>query len=117
MERVFSSRWFHLITAVIIAVSVAAAYSNTLHSVFQFDDTPQIVDNVLIRDINNFTRILRSGRGVTMLTFALNYAVGGLNVAGYHIVNIAIHIVNAILAYFLLFNTFKLINGDEAWSK
>lgn len=40
-----------------------------------------------------------------MLTFAINYAIGGLNVAGYHIVNLAIHITNGILIYFLIFLT------------
>ena len=34
-----------------------------------------------------------TGRPVVSLTFALNYAIGGLNVTGYRVVNIALHIL------------------------
>jgi tetratricopeptide (TPR) repeat protein len=42
-----------------------------------------------------------------MFSFALNYHFGGLDVTGYHIVNLAIHIINAMLVYFLVILTFK----------
>lgn len=117
MGKLFASRWFHLIAVIAIAASVSAAYSNTLHAVFQFDDLPNIVENQSLKNPGNFWHILKGGRGVTMATFAINYAIGGLNVTGYHIVNIAIHIINGILAYFFLFNTFKLIDSGEVWAK
>ncbi len=46
-------------------------------------------------------------RYVGYLTFALNYKLHGLDVTGYHIVNIAIHILNALLIYLLIILTFK----------
>ena len=37
----------------------------------------------------------------------LNYQLHGLDVTGYHVVNLAIHITNAILVYCLIILTFK----------
>lgn len=40
-----------------------------------------------------------NSRPVTSFTLALNYALGGLDVIGYHIVNIAIHLICALALY------------------
>lgn len=117
MERLFADKRFHATAVLVIAAGVLIAYSDTFHSVFQFDDIPQIVENEAIKNLGNLPEILKGQRGVTLATFALNYAVGGLNVLGYHVVNTAIHILNAILAYFFLFNTLRLSGKDEVWSK
>ncbi len=50
--------------------------------------------------------LLRS-RPIGYLTFALNYRFHGLNVTGYHIINLLIHIMNAVLVYFLVLFTFR----------
>lgn len=117
MERLFADKRFHATAVLVIAAGVLIAYSDTFHSVFQFDDMPQIVENEAIKNLGNLPEILKGQRGVTLATFALNYAMGGLNVLGYHVVNTAIHILNAILAYFFLFNTLRLSGKDEVWSK
>src|SRR5262249_5014099 len=41
-------------------------------------------------------------RQLTFFTFYLNHLAGGINPIGYHVVNVAIHIVNAVLLFFLL---------------
>ena len=41
-------------------------------------------------------------RQLTFFTFYLNHLLGGLNAAGYHVVNVAIHIANAVLLFLLL---------------
>lgn len=77
------------------------AYANTFHVPFVFDDTRGIVDNHLIKNLGNFWP--PSGtRWFGTLTFALNYAAGGLNVTGYHYVNLAIHLAAALLVYRLV---------------
>ena len=38
-----------------------------------------------------------AGRPIVNLSFALNYAIGGIGVRGYHVGNIAIHIACALL--------------------
>ncbi|HBR16186.1 MAG: hypothetical protein A3G39_09745 [Deltaproteobacteria bacterium RIFCSPLOWO2_12_FULL_43_16] len=110
IEKVFESKRFHLWAGLLIAISSLIVYSNTFHASFHFDDTPQIVENYSIRNLSNWFDIVRGQRGIAMLTFAINYAIGGLNVAGYHIVNLAIHITNGILVYFLIFLTLGTID-------
>jgi len=39
------------------------------------------------------------GRPITNFSFAVNYALGGLNVWGYHVFNLAIHILAAVVLY------------------
>ncbi len=115
MRRLFSSGYFHVYAALAIGLLVIAAYSNTFHASFQFDDQPQIIQNGLIRSMS--PGILKQTRGVTYLSFAVNYALGGLDVTGYHVVNLSIHIINSLLAYWLLLSTFKLLNKDDAWAR
>ena len=90
-------------------------YLHTLQAPFIFDDYPCIKENPAIRNFAYFTdfakvRELAIGediknniavRPVTYWTFALNYRIGELNVLGYHLVNIAIHLFNAVLVYLL----------------
>ena len=68
------------------------AYANSLGGVFFLDDFQNIVSNPEIRDVGRLDAILLDGhRPVVNLTLALNYAAGGLQTRGYHIVNIIIH--------------------------
>lgn len=101
----------------LLVLAVFLVYSNTFNASFHFDDTPNIVENYQIRNLSNLPEILKGQRGFTMATFALNYAVGGLNVAGYHIVNISIHAATAVLAYFFVFLTLGSLTEDETWAK
>ncbi|MBI3756102.1 MAG: hypothetical protein HY265_08090 [Deltaproteobacteria bacterium] len=110
IEKIFEGRRFHVFAGLLIAVLTFLVYSNTFHASFHFDDTPQIVENYSIRNLGNWFDIVRGQRGITMLTFAINYAIGGLNVVGYHVANLAIHIINVILVYFLLFLTLNHID-------
>ena len=85
----------------IIAIAGIIIYSNTLHGPFVWDDTVLIRDNLRIRDLSNFKDISGT-RYLTFLSFAVNYLIGGYNVAGFHIFNIAVHILNAMLVYWLV---------------
>lgn len=112
IEKIFESKSFHLVAGLLIVILTFLVYSNTFYASFHFDDTPNIVENYQIRSLNNVPgMLLASGRGITMATFAVNYAIGGLNVVGYHIVNLVIHITNGILVYFLVFLTLIRIDS------
>lgn len=117
MDRVFSNRWFTPAFLLSMALVIVAVYSNSFETAFQYDDMPRIRDNRLLRDLGNPWVIFNNTRGFTYLTFALNYAIGGLDVTGYHAVNLAVHIVNSVLAYFLLLATFRLVKADDADSR
>jgi hypothetical protein len=102
-----------------IAVLGLIAYSNTLYSPFHFDDIGSIVENPIVKDLGffSFSEPTREEglefhnylkrRYIGYLTFALNYRVHGMNVTGYHIANLAIHIANAFLVYFLIVFLFR----------
>ena len=113
IEKVFEGKRFHLIAVSLIAILTLIVYSNTFHASFHFDDTPQIVENYQIRNLDNLLDILKGQRGLAMATFAINYAIGGLNVMGYHIVNLTIHIMNGIMVYFLVFITLHGVLGTD----
>lgn len=104
---------------VLIAILGFLVYSHTFHVPFHFDDLPNIVVNPNIKNfhiLDEHSTIRRgdyyvdqafSRRFVGYLTFALNYRLHGLDVAGYHAVNIVIHILNALLLYGLVVATFR----------
>jgi hypothetical protein len=110
-----------LLHFVLIAATGLLVYSNTFHSPFIFDDYMFLVDNPLIKDIAYFTDrskaeglelykwVIRNflTRPVGYLTLWANYRFGGLDVEGYHTVNIAVHIINAFLLYLIATLTFR----------
>ncbi len=106
-----------LIAIFMITLITFLIYFNTLSYPFYFDDENNIIANHKLRDLSNFW--LPSGtRYVGALSFALNYHFNELNVFGYHLVNIAIHIVNGLLVWWLVLLTFKTptmerINGPS----
>lgn len=100
-------RW---VSIAILVAAVAVAYHNSLRSPFLFDDIPNIIEN----DNNHLSGIDPSSlkklfpparatisRIFAHLTFALNYFFGELDPFGYHLVNISIHILTAILLFHL----------------
>ncbi len=96
----------------LIVVVGLLTYSNTFHVPFQFDDFPNLADNQLLKNLDNFIADSKGynynpGRFIGYLSFAVNYHFGGLNVMGYHIVNLAIHIANALLVYLMVVLTFS----------
>src|SRR3977135_4205509 len=89
--------------AALLVLAGAVVYANALSGPFVLDDQDTIVMNEQIRQLWPPSVVLfpalelpAAGRPVVNLSFALNYALGGADVRGYHIVNIAIHIACAL---------------------
>lgn len=100
-----------LLQMIVIAVLGLVVYANTFLVPFVFDDFAQIMDNPVIRSLANFFLNdsgydYNSNRFIGYLSFALNYHFGGLNVVGFHVVNLGIHIANGLLVYSLVRLTF-----------
>lgn len=81
-------------------------YANTFSCPFVLDDLTNIVDNpyTMVTDITfgQVANILKSRelfRPVANATFALNYRIHGHQVYGYHVVNLLIHLLTAILLF------------------
>jgi len=96
-----------LIHAVLIMVVGLVAYSNTFQVPFQFDDPRSITDVPFVRDLRLFPNVFTLHRSVGFFSFALNYRLHGADVLGYHVVNLAIHLLNALLVYALIVLTFR----------
>lgn len=103
----------HAARLLFIFFAIALIYSRTLSVPFIWDDTQNISLNPLIRDMHYFAdlKLLESQgaratlffarRYVGFLTFAMNYRLNGLDVRGYHVVNILIHMATASAVYLL----------------
>ena len=95
-----------LIQMILIATLAILAYANSFQVPFVFDDESSITENPVILELGNFFTWggydYLPNRFIGYLSFALNYHFGGFNVAGYHLVNLAIHIANGLLIYALL---------------
>ena len=78
-------------------------YSNTLNNQFQFDDYLRIYNNTAINNIKNIDSIwnYNNSRFIGYLSFALNYHFHHLNVFGYHVVNLLIHILTSFFVWWL----------------
>lgn len=90
----------------------ALVYWNSLSGPFLFDDQNSILGNPQIRQLSPLSVPLSpprdtpvAGRPVVNLTFALNYAYGGFDVTGYHVVNIAIHLLASLTLFGLIRRT------------
>ena len=114
-----------VIPAIVLILLGAIVYSNTFNVPFILDDETQIVRNPVIKDpkfildplklkhdhhdfpnSQDYQGISRN-RIIGYITFAVNYNINDLDVAGYHFVNLVIHVINSLLIYYLLIITFK----------
>ncbi|HVW21738.1 MAG TPA: tetratricopeptide repeat protein [Opitutaceae bacterium] len=84
----------------LIAAAGWVCYSGSLHVPLLMDDDRSIARNASLRHLWPPGSVLApppfsgvSGRPVLNLSFALNYAVGGLDVFSYHAVNLALHVL------------------------
>jgi len=91
-----------VLSILLIAVVAFVIYSNTFYSSFHFDDSRAIAENYAIHRFDLKEIFSTSTRPVLDITFALNYYFGKLDVFGYHLVNIMLHIANGVLLYFIL---------------
>ena len=82
-------------------------YSNSLDCSFNFDDSNSIVRNTAIKNIDNIKEIWKfwPTRFLTYLSFAFNYHFHNLNVFGYHVINLFIHLTASIMVWWFIFLT------------
>jgi protein O-mannosyl-transferase len=117
-RRAFSRPLIHVL---LIATLGLLVYSNTFTVPFVLDDNVNIRDNPIIKSFDAFQNISEPIAGqipqdvlthfktrfIGYFSFALNYSLDGLDVAGYHLFNLAVHIINALLVYWLIILTFR----------
>jgi len=100
------SRRALLAAAALIAVACIGVYANSLGHPMLFDDYPSIVENKTIRSLWPPWPVLVppvkmsvTGRPLINLTLAVNYALGGLDVLGYRLLNLLAHLLAALTLF------------------
>ncbi|HZX47878.1 MAG TPA: tetratricopeptide repeat protein [Nitrospirota bacterium] len=116
-----------LLPFIIIAAISGIVYLNSLHNGFQYDDEPDIVKNTFLGKWENIPRfftsvqfyrdeVLRTDhyRPLLYVTYSLNKIAGGNNPFGYHVVNLAFHIVSAMLLFMIIKAMLENGRGDAS---
>lgn len=100
--------------AIIAVLGILAYYNSIIKGIFIWDDFSLVVNNQFIKDFSHLkgiftTHLFHAGkaysnfyRPLQSLSFMLDYHFWKLNPIGYHLVNVVMHILNAILVYFLV---------------
>lgn len=94
----------HFQPLLLIVGLIVAVYLGTLHYPFTFDDSLNIEVNPTIKTLtwDNFSTLLKSTRPMLNILNLINYQICALNVGGWHIINILLHIANSFLVYLLV---------------
>ncbi|MCB1196669.1 tetratricopeptide repeat protein, partial [bacterium] len=115
MKKVFSK---NSIVYVLFLLSIILGYAHIINGEFVYDDKNFIVTNYPIKtwlfsrpwdfflkpEVAVWTGIYRP---IRTLSFAIDYQLYGLNPIGYHLHNLFLHFINAILLFSLLIRLFK----------
>ncbi len=85
-------------------VAVALLWSLGIHAPFVYDDKIEVIGNPTIRIYTELGAIAtyNVSRPLLIATYALNWAWGGFDPTGYHVVSIAVHVVNVLLVGLVL---------------
>jgi tetratricopeptide (TPR) repeat protein len=94
---------------------VVAVYCRTFSVPFLYDDGDSITGNASIRNLGTALsppwNASVSGRPILNLSFAINYAVGGTALRGYHAANLAIHVFAGLTLFGIIRRTMAMRAG------
>jgi tetratricopeptide (TPR) repeat protein len=91
--------------ALVLLAATVVTYIPAYSAGFIWDDDAYVTDNTTLRDAAGLRRIWTEPGAVPQYyplvhtTFWLEYHVWGLNPVGYHVVNVLLHAVNAVLVW------------------
>lgn len=117
MDRVTTSRIILLAGALAIITACFAAYIPAMKAGFIWDDDYYVTNNSLLTAPGGLYRIWTSGNvtsqyfPLTYTTFWFEYRLWGFNPVGYHVVNVAMHIINSLLLWLVL----RRLSVPGAW--
>ncbi|MEP7145475.1 MAG: tetratricopeptide repeat protein [bacterium] len=104
------SKLKHVYCYLIIIAVTYLTFHNTLSNEFVFDDESVIVNNQSIQSLSDIPRYFTAAEGfhkvigryyrpVVSSTYAIDYAIWGLNPYGFHLTNVIIHIICCLLLF------------------
>src|SRR5215468_2051212 len=111
MSRARQIWWFLAICAVVLL-----GYARSFSSPFQFDDFVNITeaDTVKAPTLQTFSRSARA-RIVPTATYILNYQISGENPVGYHVLNVAVHLLATLAVYGLVLALCRTPRLQATW--
>lgn len=105
----YAQRLFPILFIIITSMII---YANTFNNGFVYDDQVTIVNNILIKNLGNISKLFQleyfnlssetTYRPLVTITYFFDYSVYGLKPWGYHLTNTLIHATNGALLYILL---------------
>jgi tetratricopeptide (TPR) repeat protein len=107
-------RKFTYLFLALLALGLAISYANSFGIGFYFDDTYGIAVNPAIRSLRNVPSFFVDPhaiwteptqvdlRPVLLITYALNYAVSGLQPWSYHVLNLILHLIASLLVFIIV---------------
>ena len=106
--------------ALLVAACTLVAYLNSLGGRFVMDDRSEIADNPAIRSLVPPWGPMLGGRNMPArplpyLTFAIDHAVWGPEPFGYHVTNLVIHVVAALMLFSLARTTLAAPRFRATW--
>ena len=104
------------LSVIVLVIITAGVYSNSMNGVFLLDDKNAIKENLSIRQLWPIEAILTQprpastvgGRPTVNFSLAINYAIGGKNIFGYHVANIIIHLLATLTLFGIIRRTLVL---------
>jgi tetratricopeptide (TPR) repeat protein len=116
-DRALSARrWTVLGLAAIVILTLLAYMPVLVDGGFIWDDDDYITRNPLLHDLDGLGRLWIPGKThqyypVVFTTFWVEYQLWGLDPTGYHLVNVLLHIANALLVWRIM----RLLRIPGAW--
>jgi protein O-mannosyl-transferase len=100
---------------IMIGLAVFACYLPTLNNGFVWDDTVSFIENKDYRGLSlshlnwMFTTFYDANyHPLTWLSLGCDFTLWGMNPMGYHLTNLVLHVLNAIIFYFLVLSFLRL---------
>jgi hypothetical protein len=103
------------VTLVLLALLTIAVYGNSLSNGFVWDDEYIIVSDHAVREPSGALSLIVSPdvvkpyyRPLSRASYLLDYQLFGMHPAGFHAVNVLIHLFNVLLLYLLALRLFRM---------
>ena len=119
--------WTVVSAAALIVLAALGAYHNSFEGDFVFDDLSGIQENTTIQQLLPLSTVLSppgggetvTGRPLLNFSLAVDYAFFGFDrpLVGWHVTNLAIHILAALLLFGILRRTLLLPRLRHRWEK
>ncbi len=114
----------HKLIPALLIVAALAVYHNSFTGPFIWDDLDSIPGNPYIRKLWPLTNVMSwprnstvAARPVAAFSLAINYALGGLDVWGYHLFNLIVHILAGLLLFGIVRRTLESPRLRERYAR